>query len=256
MVQHYGDGTNTSQLSPPRQFSNDPIVAQREADDRTAEPTAVQQPVAAAPGATMPGAAGPGVVTPEDERKATHRANIKTSAASEVDPAYRGFKSGAAFFGWLITVGLTVLITGILVAVAAGVDYAVTIERSMIDDNAETIAIVGAAVVIVMLAIACYNGGYVAGRLARFDGARQGFGVWAIGLVVTLIVVGLGVLADSQYDLVNRLDLPSVPIADNTLATGGLIAAAALLLVTLIAAIVGGKAGQRYHYRIDNSWTS
>jgi len=250
MVQHYGDGTNTSQLSPPRQFSNDPIVAQSETGARTA----VQQPVAAAPGVTMPGA--PGVVTPEDDRKATHRANIKTSAASEVDPAYRGFKSGAAFFGWLITVGLTVLITGILVAVAAGVDYAVTIDRSMIDDNAESIAIVGAAVVVVMLAIACYNGGYVAGRLARFDGARQGFGVWAIGLVVTLIVVGLGVLADSQYDLVNRLDLPSVPIADSTLATGGLIAAAALLLVTLLAAIIGGKAGQRYHHRIDNSWSS
>jgi len=248
MVQHYGDGTNTSQLSPPRQFSNDPIVAQSETGDRTA----VQEPVASAPGVTMPGASGP--VAPDDEQRASHRANIKTSAASEVDPAYRGFKSGSAFFGWLIAVGLTVMITGILVAVAAGVDYAVTIERSMLDDNAGTIAIAAAAVVIVMLAIACYNGGYVAGRLARFDGARQGFGVWAIGLVVTLIVVGLGALADSQYDLVNRLDLPSVPIADNTLATGGLIAAAALLLVTLIAAIVGGKAGQRYHRRIDNSW--
>jgi hypothetical protein len=252
MVQHYGDGTNTSQLSPPRQFSDDPIVAQREAADRTAERTAVQQPVAAAPGVTMPGAAGPSAT--EEERKASHRSNVKTSTAAEVDPAYRGFKSGAAFFGWLITVGLTVLITGILVAVTAGVDYAVTIEQSMIDDHAGTIAIVAAAVVIVMLAIACYNGGYVAGRLARFDGARQGFGVWAIGLVVTLIVVGLGVLADSQYDLVNRLELPSVPIADDTLATGGAIAAAALLFVTLLAAIVGGKAGQRYHRRIDNSW--
>ena len=116
------------------------------------------------------------------------------------------------------------------------------------------IAIATAAVVIVMLAIACYNGGYVAGRLARFDGARQAFGVWAIGLVVVLIAVGLGVLADSQYDLVNRLDLPSVPIADADLTTGGVIAGAALLVVTLLAALVGGKAGQRYHRRIDNSW--
>jgi hypothetical protein len=242
MVQHYGDGTSTQQLGPPKQFSDDTIIGERET-----ERTASQTPVAAAPGAVIP-------TGTEEERKAAHRANVKTSTAAEVDPAYRGFKSGSAFFGWLIAVGLTVLITGIVTAVVTGVDYAVTIDRSMLDDNAGVIAVATAAVVIVMLAIACYNGGYVAGRLARFDGARQGFGVWAIGLVVTLIVVGLGALADSQYDLVNRLNLPSVPLADSTLETGGLIAAAALLVVTLLAAIVGGKAGQRYHRRIDNSW--
>ena len=249
MVQHYGDGTNTQQLSPPRQFSDDRIIAQRDGEDRPPERTADQEPVAAAPGV-----AEPAVVEPDEDRRAAHRANVKIATEGEVDPVYRGFKSGAAFFGWLIAVGLTVLITGILVAVAAAVDYAVTFDSSTFDDHAGTFAIVTAAVVIVMLAIACYNGGYVAGRLARFDGARQGFGVWAIGLVVLLIVVGLGALGDSQYDLVNRLDLPSVPIADNLLMTGGVIAAGALLLVTLLAAVVGGKAGQRYHRRIDNSW--
>jgi hypothetical protein len=207
------------------------------------ERTTVQEPVAAVPDFQQ-----------EEERRASHRADVKISSEAEVDPAYRGFKGGAAFFGWLIAVGLTVLITGIIVAVAAGVDYAVTFERSTFDAHAGVIAIATAAVVIVMLAIACYNGGYVAGRLARFDGARQAFGVWAIGLVVVLIAVGLGVLADSQYDLVNRLDLPSVPISDADLTTGAVIAGAALLVVTLLAALIGGKAGQRYHRRIDNSW--
>jgi hypothetical protein len=254
MVQHYGDGTNTQQLSPPRQFSDDRIIAQREAADRSAEDRPVQRTSAQEPVAAVPGVAAPGVDTPDEERRAAHRANVKTSTAAEVDPVYRGFKSGSAFFGWLIAVGLTVLITGIVVAVAAAIDYAVTFDRSTFDDHAGTFAIATAALVIVMLAIACYNGGYVAGRLAHFDGARQGFGVWAIGLVVVLIVVGLGALADSQYDLVNRLDLPSVPIAHDLLITGGVIAGGALLVVTLLAAVVGGKAGQRYHRRIDNSW--
>ncbi|WP_198676013.1 YrzE family protein [Kribbella monticola] len=254
MVQHYGDGTNTQQLSPPRQFSDDRIIAQREAADRSVEERPVERTSTQVPVAAAPGVAEPGVSAPEEERRAAHRANVKTSTAAEVDPAYRGFKSGSAFFGWLIAVGLTVLITGILVAIAAAVDYAVTFDRSTFDDHAGTIAIATAAVVIVMLAIACYNGGYVAGRLARFDGARQGFGVWAIGLVIVLIVIGLGALADSQYDLVNRLDLPSVPIAHDLLVSGGVIAAGALLVVTLLAAVIGGKAGQRYHHRIDNSW--
>lgn len=190
----------------------------------------------------------------QSDRTATHRASIKTSTAAEVDPAYRGFKSGAAFFGWLIAIGLTVLLTGVIGAIAAAVDYAITIDRAMAEENAGTIGIVSGVVLVLMMAIAYYNGGYVAGRLARFDGARQGLGVWAIGLIVTLVVAGIGALAGSQYDVLDRVDLPSIPIADETLTTGSLILAAAVLVVSLLAAVIGGKAGQRYHKRIDNSW--
>jgi heme/copper-type cytochrome/quinol oxidase subunit 1 len=185
----------------------------------------------------------------------THRADVKTSTAAEVDPVFRGFKSGAAFFGWLIAIGLTVLLTGVVGAIAAAVDYAITLDRSTAEDNAGTIGVVSGAVLVVMMAIAYYNGGYVAGRLARFDGARQGFGVWAIGLVVTLVVAGIGALAGSQYDVLDRVDLPSVPIADETLTTGSVVLAAAVVVVSLLAAVIGGKAGQRYHKRIDNSWS-
>jgi len=189
---------------------------------------------------------------PPEVRTPTHRADLKTSPAAEVNPVYRGFKGGSAFFGWLIAVGLTVLLTGIIGAIAAAVDYAITIDWN--GDDAGTIGIVSGALLVVMMAIAYYNGGYVAGRLARFDGARQGFGVWGIGVIVTLVVAGIGALAGSQYDVLDRVDLPSVPIADDTLTTGGLIAAAAVLVVTLLAAVIGGKAGQRFHKRVDNSW--
>lgn len=214
MVQQYRDEADTQQV-PQKQFTEDTVV---------------------------------------ERPSATHRADIKTSTAAEVDPAYRGFKSGAAFFGWLIAIGLTVLLTGIIGAIAAAVDYAVTIDRSMAEDNAGTIGIVSAGLLVLMMAIAYYNGGYVAGRLARFDGARQGLGVWAIGFIVTLVVAGIGALAGSQYDVLDRVDLPSVPIADQDLTTGSLILAAAVVVVSLLAAVIGGKAGQRYHKRIDNSW--
>jgi hypothetical protein len=106
-----------------------------------------------------------------------------------------------------------------------------------------------------MLAIAYYSGGYVAGRLARFDGGRQGLGVWAIGLLVTLVVAGIGAFAGSQYDVLDRVDLPSVPLSAETLTNGGLITAAAVVVVTLLAALIGGKVGQRYHDRIDTGWS-
>jgi heme/copper-type cytochrome/quinol oxidase subunit 1 len=123
----------------------------------------------------------------------------------------------------------------------------------MIDEQAGTIGIVSGALLLVVLAIAYYNGGYVAGRLARFDGGRQGFGVWLIGVLVTLAVAAIAALAGSQYDVLDRVDLPSVPLTDETLTAGGLIAIGAAVLVTLIASVIGGKAGQRYHRRIDVS---
>ncbi|GAB3834392.1 hypothetical protein [Kribbella italica] len=226
MVQQYRDDTD-GRVGPPEQ---------RFTPDRTAT-----QPVVVEEG-------------PVDERKPLHRSPVATSSAAEVDPAYRGFKGGSAFFGWLIAVGLIVLLTGIVGAVAAAVDYAVTIDRGLIDEQAGTIGIVSGALLVVVLAIAYYNGGYVAGRLARFDGARQGFGVWGIGVAVTLVVAGIGALAGSQYDVLDRVDLPSIPIADADLTTGGMILGAAVLVVTLLAAIIGGKAGQRYHHRIDHSF--
>ena len=169
----------------------------------------------------------------------------------EVDPEYRGFKGGAAFFGWLVAIGLIALLTGIISAIAAAVGYAITIDWNAAKAEAGTIGIASGAVLLLILAIGYYNGGYVAGRLARFDGARQGFGVWLIGVVVTAIVAGIAALAGSQYDVFNRVELPSLPIANDTLTAGGVVAAA--VVVTLLAALVGGKRGQRYHRRIDIS---
>jgi len=191
--------------------------------------------------------------TNAEDRAPSHRADIKTSAAAEVDPMYRGFKRGAAFFGWLIAIGLIVLLTGIIGAIAAAVNYALTIDWTAAQQDAGTVGLVSAAVLVVMMAIAYYSGGYVAGRLARFDGARQGLGVWAIGLIVTLVVAGVGALAGSQYNVLDRVNVPTVPLSHDTLTTGGLMLAAAVVVVALLAAVIGGKAGQRYHHRIDTS---
>ena len=105
----------------------------------------------------------------------------------------------------------------------------------------------------VVLALAYYCGGYVAGRMSRFDGGRQGFGVWLIGLIVTLLIGAAGAIFGSQYNVFNKLDLPRIPVDEGSLATGGAIALAAVVLGTLLAAVAGGKVGRRYHSRVDRA---
>jgi hypothetical protein len=42
-------------------------------------------------------------------------------------------------------------------------------------------------------------------------------------------------------------------VGDPSFASGGLIALAAILVGTLIAALSGGKVGERYHKRVDRA---
>ena len=178
------------------------------------------------------------------------REHMHTARARQREE-YGGVNSGAAFFGWLVAVGLGSLLVAILAAAGAAVGLTENISTSEATSNAESIGLGGAIALLVVLMIAYYCGGYVAGRMSRFDGARQGFGAWVFGIVVTILLALAAVILGSEYNVLEQLNLPSLPVGDSTLTTGGAIALAAVVLGTLLAAVVGGKAGERYHRKVD-----
>jgi hypothetical protein len=171
---------------------------------------------------------------------------------ASIDEPYRGFKLGATLFGWLIMMSMGLLIAAAVAGAAIGSYTVLDYTRADLNRHAGTAAITAAAVLVLVVCLAFYSGGYVAGRLARFDGARQGFGVWMFSFVLVALVAGLGAYANSLYNLVDRVDRPDVPLTNDNLLTGGLITAAALLMLPLLAALLGGKTGQRYHDKIDD----
>ena len=61
---------------------------------------------------------------------------------------------------------------------------------------------------LVVLSLAYYAGGYVAGRMSRFDGGKQGLAVWIIGLLVTLLAIGIGAVVGNEYNIFDRVNLP------------------------------------------------
>jgi hypothetical protein len=200
-----------------------------------------------------------------DDRTATHRhttdrpvrGGVATTAALETARArqrdeYGGINWGAAFFGWLVAIGVAALLTAILAAAGAAVGLYDTSQSDAVNST-EEIGVGGGIALLVVLMLAYYTGGYVAGRMSRFDGGRQGLGTWIIGLVVTLLLAGAAVLLGDQYNVLEQLNLPSLPVGDSTLATGGIIALAAIVLGTILAAMSGGKVGERYHRRVDRA---
>ncbi|WP_328326958.1 hypothetical protein OHA70_39480 [Kribbella sp. NBC_00382] len=197
----------------------------------------------------------------EEARAAAHRAMSSVTlvpdrpAAEPTEPerlSYRGFKFGAAFFGWLIMISMLVLLSAVVGGAAIAGYYILGYTKTDLEDNAGTVAISAAAAVVVVITLAYYIGGYVAGRLARFDGMRQGFGVWMISLLLIVLASSAGAFLNSREDYAGRIDRPNVPLTDDTLLTGGLITAAALLMLPLLFALLGGRTGQRYHDKIDD----
>lgn len=166
---------------------------------------------------------------------------------------FGGLNVGAAFFGWIVAIGMAILLAGIIGAILTAVDSTVEVTQNEAERAAGTIGISTAIVLLVILAIAYYAGGYVAGRMSRFDGARQGIGVWVIGLVVTIIAGGLGALFGERYNVLERVDLPRIPISTDELTSGAIITGIAVILVTLLFAALGGMAGHRYHNRVDRA---
>ncbi len=163
---------------------------------------------------------------------------------------FGGINWGASFFGWLVTIGVATLLTALLAS--AGASIGLTVTDSAVA-RADEIGLLGGIALLAALIVAYYAGGYVAGRMSRFDGARQGMATWAIGLVVTVGLAVVGVILGDEYNVLEGLNLPSLPVGDQSFASGAVIAIAAILIGTALAAVAGGKVGERYHRRVDRA---
>jgi hypothetical protein len=184
-------------------------------------------------------------------------ATAETRAAPVASPRERqraefgGINWGAAFFGWIVAVGIGALLTALVSAAGAAVAIS---ELNGVGDaiqNADTIGVVGGIALFVIALIAYFAGGYVAGRMSRFDGARQGLAAWLWGVIIAVVLAVIGAIFGSEYNVFEALNLPRIPVDEGTVTTGGIIVLVAVVLGTILAAMAGGKSGERYHRRVD-----
>jgi hypothetical protein len=168
---------------------------------------------------------------------------------------FGGMKFGCSFFGWLTATGTAVLLSALLAAVgtALGVNGIFGAQPPASQDI-RTLGLVSGIVLLVVVLIAYFAGGYVAARMARFSGAKQGLGVWLWALIFTIVVVVIGLIAGNSLDLLSRANgLPQLPVNQGTLTGGGIITLVAIILISLVGAVLGGLAGMRYHRRVDRA---
>lgn len=203
----------------------------------------------------------PGIpVTDTDAaRSASSSENLNSSGADvhqREKAEFGGFQFGTAFFGWLTAMGTTVLLTALVAAIGAAIGLG---NGTTPDDAADAVAenfgaagIVSAIVIGLVLLISYFAGGYVAGRMARFSGAKQGIAVWIWAIAVAIIVAIVSAIAGAQWDILGNLQsFPRIPVTPETATLTGILTALGAAVVTLIGAILGGLAGMRYHRKVD-----
>lgn len=182
----------------------------------------------------------------------------KSTVAREKE-AYGGVKVGSAFFGWLTATGMGVILTALVAAAGAGVGLvssASEVADAAADQgiSAEEIGWAGVVLVLVVIFISYYSGGYVAGRMARFNGARQGAAVFGWSVVAAIVVAVLGAIGGAQFDVLDQLNsFPRIPSSLSDLSLAAVVALVGVVVVSLVGAILGGLAGMRFHRAVDKA---
>ena len=185
-------------------------------------------------------------------------ASLRETVVARERERFGGIKFGAAFFGWLTALGALVALTAVVAAIGAATGLASpeTVEDAVdaADQNMTAATIIGAIAIAVVLFVAYFAGGYVAGRMARLSGAKQGLAVWLWAVAIAILVAVVTAIAGSQWDILANVDIfPRIPVTPDAATWTGILTAIGAAVITLIAAILGGAAGMRYHRRVDRA---
>lgn len=182
-----------------------------------------------------------------------------TSRAEVVDrqeEAYGGIKPGCAFFGWITATGMAVLLTALVAATGAGIGLVSSADAVTDATGASTeeIGWAGAILVLAVVFVSYYAGGYVAGRMARFDGIRQGLAVFGWAVLAALLVAVLGAVAGAKYDVLDELNsFPRIPSDLSDLSLAAVVVLAGVVVAALVGSMLGGLAGMHFHRKVDKA---
>ena len=182
--------------------------------------------------------------------------SVRTERRTDTDPysgiaaahdRFGGVDIPASLVGMLTALSTTLILAGLVGAAVGAVGYQTGLEEDAQDLS--TWSMIGGVAV---LFVAYLIGGWAAGRMARYDGARNGFatGVWTI--VLAGILAGLGAWVGSEYDIFRNVDLPQWFTTD-AFTTTAIISGVAAILAMFIGGVLGGLWGERYHRHADHT---
>jgi hypothetical protein len=187
----------------------------------------------------------------EDSRGLHEDAVAADRGIDRAHDRFGGFDIPAQLTGMLVAVALTLLLGGIAGAIIGSIAY-----QTGLKGNLSDISIGSLITGLVVLFIAFLIGGWAAGRIARYDGGRNGLMTAVWFLILTAILAALGIWFGTQYNVVGNVNLPNwfdAWFSSDKVTTGAAISGIAAVIVSLLGGFLGGLWGQRFHKRADET---
>ena len=163
----------------------------------------------------------------------------------EARARYGGLDIPATLVGMLTALAVLIILAGLIGAAIGAIGY-----QTGLKGNVEDISLASLIGGLITLFVAFVIGGWAAGRMARYDGGRNGLvtAIWAV--LLAAILSALAAIFGDKYDVLGRVDLPQF-FSRDALTLGGIVSALVAIAVMLVAGFLGGKWGERYHRRAD-----
>jgi hypothetical protein len=197
---------------------------------------------------------------PDTTREATPYPRGYFEVAEEREDRLRDMYGGVDWLASFLGLVFAIVVGAAFSAVAGLVLVPLGITPDLSDGQVGASVITGLALLGVLIFLTFFFGGYVAGRLARFDGGRNGAMV-LVWLFIVVLILALAAaifsgflpagIAEGIANLVDR----TASAAGNLAGAGvvGIVTAVAALLIALLGGSLGGRMGSRYHSVIDRA---
>ena len=179
-----------------------------------------------------------------DERVSRRDPDAGLAAARE---RFGGLDIPATLVGALTALAVLLLLGGLVSAAIGAIGYQTGLEEGA---SVKEISIAGLIGGLLLLFLAFWIGGWAAGRMARYDGAKNGLlvGIWV--LLLAALLAALGAWLGSEYNILQRAELPNW-FSGEAMTVGGILSGLVAIAVMLVAGVLGGIWGARYHKRAD-----
>lgn len=177
----------------------------------------------------------------QEERERMLNGSVEST---QTQPRFQRSTVASSLMGMLAGLGMLVLLSTLLTAGAMLLDLEFDLLST--NGNLQQLSMIAFTITAIILAASTLAGGYVAGRIARYDGTLVGL---SVGLWLTLVFAlfaGLALWVGSVSDALGGFDLAdrlsAIDIADITVPAA--TALGGLFVVTLLGGLLGGRFGQ------------
>lgn len=174
-----------------------------------------------------------------------------TPILADVRRRFGGIDTPAAIVGALTAIGVIAFLTALLAAGSASIAF----QMDLIDTEGafSDIDVAGFAVALAVVFVGFLVGGWAAGRMARYDGGKNGLAAAFWMLVLIVGFAAAGALISEEYNAFATTDLPDwmSQVAADDATTVGIVAAAIAVVVMFLGGWLGGRLGETYHHQVD-----